>query len=65
MLFVVFLNLCKDTNKRARNIKLAWIFITASVSIFMVYHKDTKKQVRINNKKIIQKTRLWMINTVY
>ncbi len=30
---------CKYTNKRARNIKLAWIFFTASAEIFEVYLK--------------------------
>jgi len=36
----------KILNKRAKNIKLAWIFSTANASIIMVYHKDSKKQTR-------------------
>ena len=37
---------CKDTNKRARNIKLAWIFISASESIFASIAKIRIKRAR-------------------
>ena len=36
--------LCKDTNKRARNMKLASIFFTASESILEVYLKNTNNK---------------------
>ena len=37
--------LYKDTNKRARNKKLASLFFTASESIFEVYLRDSVKSL--------------------
>lgn len=53
-------NHCKDTNKRARNMKLASIFFTASGVYLRFYRKDTNKHARkqvfrtvyLANKKI-------------
>ena len=57
LLFFIMINvLPKDTDKRARNKKLASLFFTASASIFEVYlkdsvlclkHKEKRKEIKL------------------
>ena len=54
-----FIIRCKDTNKRARNKKLASLFFTASASVFEVYLKDTKNLRK--NGRMSAKYDKWLV----